>query len=378
MLLRHLLLALLFLVTIGQHAQAQAPTESSTSKRILQAEKAMSPATQKRIAAFRGANVLRGGFEDQEGVMWFGSNDGVYRYDGKIFTNLSVKDGLHNKQVYCILEDKGGVLWFGTADGLSRYDRKTFTHVPIPWSDISDPWMAKVYPVINPNQVMSMVLDDDGNFWLGTNGAGAYRFDGKTFTSFLADKGTIQEDGRHHNIIYSVLKDTSGNIWLSSITHAGVTRFDGKTFREFSIADGLSDDMIRSSFQDRSGKIWFGTHGKHATVGKRNGGLDYFDGESFTKVKNDEGLLNGHVLAIYEDKNGSIWIGRGVGPMCVYDGTTVTPFVSKQGKTFERINFITEDADGNVWFGGSKGKLFRYDGESVIDFAAQLRSNQSP
>jgi ligand-binding sensor domain-containing protein len=369
--LRHQFTALLIFITLGYYAQAQEPASGSSTQKILQAEKAMSSATKDRIAAVRSADSVWCGFLDKDGVQWFGTNEGVYRYDGKTFTNYSVKDGLHNNQVFSIVEDKDGNLWFGTADGLSRHDRKTFTYVPIPWNEITGPWLDKVYPVVNPNQVMSMAIDKDGIIWIGTNGAGAYRFDGETFTSFLADKGSVHEGGLHHNIIYSVLVDASGDIWFGSITHAGITRYDGKTFSNFSLKDGLSDDMIRSIFQDSTGKLWFGTHGKHGTPGKRNGGLDFYDGKSFTKITNDDGLLRGHVIAIYEDKSGSIWIGRGVGTMCNYDGTTLAPFVTKEGQSFNGIHFISEDATGNMWFGGRKGKLFRYDGETVTDFSRE-------
>ena len=67
--------------------------------------------------------------EDKAGVLWFATEkNGVWRYDGKTFTNLTTKDGLGNNSVFCIVEDGEGHLWFGTRDvGLSRYDGRTFT-----------------------------------------------------------------------------------------------------------------------------------------------------------------------------------------------------------------------------------------------------------
>ena len=61
--------------------------------------------------------------------MWFTTNDnGVWRYDGKSFSNFTTKDGLINNSVFSVLEDRSGNLWFGTRNGgLSRYDGKTFT-----------------------------------------------------------------------------------------------------------------------------------------------------------------------------------------------------------------------------------------------------------
>jgi ligand-binding sensor domain-containing protein len=308
---------------------------------------------------------------DKEGVLWFGSNDGVFRYDGMTFTKFSTKDGLCDNQVFSIIEDKDGSLWFGTANGLCRYDRTSFHHVPIPWSDISGPWLDTVYPIVNPNQVMCMLQDRRGDIWLGTNGAGAYRYDGETFVSYLANEGQEYSEGIHWNIIHSILEDSAGNIWFTSISHAGVSRFDGETFTHYSVKDGLSDDMVRSSYQDSKGTIWFGTHGQYSNSDNQSGGLDYFDGKSFGQLSQKDGLLRGHVMSMYEDKNGLLWLGRGVGAMCVYDGTSFAPFVTEGGKTFSGVMFIFEDAEGNVWFGGKEGKLLRYDGESVDDYSRQ-------
>ena len=271
------------------------------------------------------------------------------------------------------MEDKDGFLWFGTENGLCKYDRKTFVHVPIPWSDFSGPWTSSVYPIFNPNQVTSMLQDKAGDFWIGTNGAGAYHFDGKTFTNYLLEEGSDFEDGTHHNVITNVLEDAAGHIWFTSISHAGASRFDGKSFQHYSVKDGLSDDMIRSIYQSRDGKLWFGTHGQEVPSGKRDGGLDFFDGKTFTQLTPTDRLLSGFVMCIYEDTSGNIWVGLGIGAMCIYDGEKFSRFTSESGRTFSGVSFITEDASGNVWFGGTKGKLFRYDGESVTDFSKKRK-----
>lgn len=352
----------------GCNAYAQSPTEGSNAKRIFEAEQLMSAEAKARISAVRSGDTVWCGYQDSKGVLWFGTNKGVYRYAEGLFTNLTMDDGLSNNRIFSIIEDKEEVLWFGTENGLCKYDRKTFIHVPIPWSDLSGPEIDRVYPVVNPNQVMCLLEDKNGAIWIGTNGAGAYRYDGEKFTSFLSDRGKTSDGGSQPNVITSLLEDTAGHIWFTSISHGGVSRFDGEAFTHYSVKDGLSDDMIRSSFQDREGKIWFGTHGKFGTDGKRNGGLDFFDGKTFTKLIQDDGLLRGHVVSIYEDKSGGIWTGRGVGAMCVFDGTTFTPFATKTGQTFSRVQFIMEDSSGNIWFGGREGKLHRYDGQSISEF----------
>src|SRR5690606_30207862 len=68
--------------------------------------------------------------QDKNGHLWFGTTgEGVYRYDGKIFTQFTDKDGLSNNSVWSILEDRSGNIWFGTDNGVSRYDGKTISKI---------------------------------------------------------------------------------------------------------------------------------------------------------------------------------------------------------------------------------------------------------
>ena len=70
--------------------------------------------------------------QDKAGNFWFVSEkEGVFRYDGKSFINYTEKDGMSSNFVYCILEDNEGILWFGTADGISCFDGKKFFNIPI-------------------------------------------------------------------------------------------------------------------------------------------------------------------------------------------------------------------------------------------------------
>ncbi|NNF32545.1 MAG: hypothetical protein HKN68_00440 [Saprospiraceae bacterium] len=309
---------------------------------------------------------------DHDGDLWFGTNNnGVFSYDGKSFTNYTTQDGLISNHVISILEDRNGNLYFGTRDGLSKYDRVEFSQINIPWVDTSSTWLDEVYPVVNPNEVRSMIQGKDGIFWLGTNGAGAYRYDpdavkdgGIEFTSFLSNEGRKQSDSLYHNIISSITEDEEGNIWFTSMTHGGLSRYDGTRMTHFEMEAGLSDDMVFSSFLDSSGDLWFGS------LGNRNGGLDRFntsiegqnnDTKIFTNFNEADGLCNTNVVCLYEDKRGYLWLGSQRGEMCIYDGETFSPFTTREGKTFHGITFIKGDKKGNIYFGGMDGQLFHYD-----------------
>lgn len=305
------------------------------------------------------------GMLDSKGYLWFTSRgEGVYRFDGESFINFSKNEGLCDNDISSIFEDNDGSIWFGTTNGLCRYDRRIFTHVPIPYSDTTSLWLDKVYPIVNPNQVMSIIQDQIGNLWIGTNGAGVYKYDGENFTQYLSKVGMIYEDSLYHNVVLSITEDLSGNLWFTSLSHAGLSRYDGKSFTHFKIEEGLSDNFLRTAYCDKDGNIWVGTHGN------RNGGLDFYDGKSFVNFNKMNGLCSNNVHSIYQDNNGHIWLGSDRGNLCIYDGKTFKEFTNNQGAKFAHIECILGDAENNIWFGGRNG-LWKFDGESVFDMTKQ-------
>jgi ligand-binding sensor domain-containing protein len=313
-----------------------------------------------KINVIKPENGFNCGLLAGDGNLWFGSNGGgVYRYNGSSFENYTEDVGLCNNQVYSIIEDKDSNIWFGTQNGLCRYDGKTFTHIPIPFGDTTGVFLDKVYPIISPNAVHSLAQDKKGNIWIGTAGGGAYCYRNNKFNSYLSAIGKKQEDSLYHNWIPSITEDTNGILWFASMTHGGVSRYDGEKFTQFMPEDGLSDDMVRTIYNDKSGKIWFGFNGN------RKSGLTYYDGNSFYTYSEKDGLCNKFIRAIYEDKKGNLWLG-GEGGLCVFDGENFNEFISKDGQRFDRILFIIEDALSNIWFGGKNG-LWQFDGESVTD-----------
>ena len=310
---------------------------------------------------YGSGDVVFRGFLDKSGNMWFTtSREGVFRYDGTSFTNFTEKDGLCNNEVSAILEDKKGNIWFGTASGLCRYDGNSFTNIPVPKDEATSDWLERGYPIINPSSIMSMIQDRNGVFWLGTNGGGVYRYDGETFTSFLKNKGKLMPDSLHHNVITSIIEDKAGNIWFSSFSHGGITKYDGTTFTHYGVKDGLGDDMISTSYIDRSENLWFGT---------RSGGMSRFDGKKFITIHETEEPCQNNMASIHEDKTGKFWVASFArSGVCWYDGKSFRPTKIENSDKLNDIKFISEDNAGNIWFGGRYGLLWRYNGKVLEDF----------
>ncbi len=354
--LKHYLTLLLALCLISCSGSSQTKLEGSDA--IASVAKLQIP---KEVKVVKPENGFNSGYLDSDGVLWFGSNGGgVYRYDGTAFVHFTEEDGLSSNQVFAITEGKNGMLWLGTQNGLCQYDGTTFTHVPIPFSDTSGVWLDKVYPILSPNAVHSLIQDRKGNLWIGTGCAGAYRYDGQSFTSFQSKIGRKQEDSLYHNWVPSITEDSQGNIWFASMTHGGASKYDGETFTHFLIEDGLTDDMVRVVYEDRSGNIWFGFNGN------RESGLTYYDGESMTSFYEKDGLCSKSIRSIFEDNTGNLWLGGDRGNLCIFDGTTFSEFTSSKGQRFAGVLVLTQDAQGNIWFGGRHG-LWKFDGEVVTE-----------
>ena len=316
---------------------------------------------------YGAGDVTTNGFLDDSGNIWFATlTEGVFKYNGTSFTNFTIDDGLCSNSVNAMIQDNNGLLWFATSKGLCNYNGKTFNNYPLPQEHVPGVSPKNGLSSSKTEVVLSLIQDSKGIFWIGTNASGAYSFDGEKFTSFLRYSGRIHPTNNiYNNCIQSIVEDDSGNIWFTSQTHGGISRYDGENFTHFTKEDGLSDDMIFSSFKDKDGNLWFGT--------LDNGLISYSEG-SFNFFNENNGLNNNMVSCFYQDKTGKLWIGSfRESTVSWFDGGNFisVPF-DKEQKLVE-IRFITEDKDGNIWFGGRYGILWRYNGEVLTDFTQQKR-----
>ncbi len=311
-------------------------------------------------------DIVTNGLLDRDGNMWFTTfSKGIYKYDGVKFTNFTTKDGLCSNKVNSVIEDKDGLLWFATSEGLCKYDGKTFINFQLPKENPKDVSAETGLPSRESTEILSLIQGKSGEFWLGTF-KGTYHFDGERFTSYLKFKGRIHPvDNVYNNVIQSIVEDNAGNSWFTSQTHGGITRYDGKVFNDFTMEDGLPDDMIFSSFKDVEGNLWFGTLDK---------GLIYYKNGTFKFFDEDDGLNNNMVSCFYQDNTGKLWIGSfRESTVSWFDGKKFTSVPFDKDQKLVELRFITEDKDGNIWFGGRYGILYRYDGQELKDFTQLKR-----
>lgn len=291
--------------------------------------------------SLREGDNVHCGLQDKAGNLWFGTTgDGIYKYDGRLFTQYTKRNGLNSNTVWSIFQDKNGAIWIGTDAGICLYDNNEFTKIQV--SQPSDTIKGKF-------DVWSIMQDRSGKLWLAT-GIGVYVYDGKFFTAFdvgtasgieckfsveeiLEDKddnfwfggrcnpGVYMYDGKSITHIkpngedwtWPVLQDKKDNIWFSS--WKGAYRYDGESFKTFTKKDGLSGDMVARIVEDKRGNLWFG-----------GDGLSHYDGRSFTKFTSKDGLSNTSVWTILEDKTGNLWVGTRETGLYLYDGKRFTEY----------------------------------------------------
>lgn len=308
---------------------------------------------------------VRCSIKDKQGNLWFGTTgEGVYCYDGKLFTQFIIKDGSNNNSVSCILEDNSGNIWFGTGNGLFKLDGNEI--VPVPLQEINS---NNTLPINSNSKVtiMSMIQSKNGTLWLGTS-SGVYTYKENLFSAFLNNESVINSDSLHLKNIESMLEDKNGNIWFGSYVSEGISFFDGKTLTRLKPNVTLKHFgyvRVLSILEDNAGMIWFGT----------GDGAFRFDGEKLTKIGDEVGI--NWVYSILEDENGNLWFStEGIsgqiddtGGVWRFDGKSFTKFTTKEGLVHNGVFSIVEDNGGNLWFGTRNTGLSKYDGENFTTFS---------
>jgi ligand-binding sensor domain-containing protein len=292
-------------------------------------------------------NNVHCSMQDKAGNLWFGTTgDGVYKYDGKSFTQFNTSNGLNHNMVNHILEDKDGKIWIGTEAGLCLYDGKTVTEIQIPLPKNMPP--NKFH---NTHDVFSIMQDKSGKLWLATID-GVYIYDGKSFTSFIVNEGVGGYKNSNNNVEY-ILEDKAGNIWFGGRVNKGVFRYDGKSLTNLK---PNGDNWAWPVLQDKNGNIWFSNWS----------GVYRYDGKSFTSFTKKDGLSGDMVARIIEDKKGNLWFG-GAG-LSRYDGKSFTRFTTKDGLLNESVWTILEDKTGDIWVGTRETILHRFDGKTFTSY----------
>ncbi len=259
------------------------------------------------------------------------------------FKHLKVEDGLTQNTVFAILQDSKGFMWFGTKDGLNRYDGykfKTFRKDP------SDP------SSLGNNYVQSLYEDKQGDIWVGTS-AGLYIYD-TAMDIFRRFDVTTADGNRVARNVECIKADGQGNIWIGACWQ-GLFRYDTAK-RELSMTAyvdgtprGLANNGIQDICIDSDGKVWV------ALIG---GGLNMYDHSTGTiRFFNIDlpGMRN-EVMSLLEESGNTILLGTTGAGILRFDKITheMTPFINNEEGTMYVRCILKQDSD-NIWIGSESG-----------------------
>ncbi|MFO1150394.1 MAG: two-component regulator propeller domain-containing protein [Alsobacter sp.] len=300
-------------------------------------------------------------FKDRDGALWVGSDQGLDVYDPETETFRHVRVDNDNPVVNHVSQDEAGLIWLATVQGLYRLDPRTgqtrrFLHDPGDAASLAS------------NDVKSSGLDREGQFWVAT-GEGLEAFDraaGKA-TFRIPIKESVREFYFH--------EDRAGTFWIVYGSGNGLAQYDRatKTLTRFALEGGQAGGSgltgVYAILEDHEGTIWLGTMGE---------GLMRYDRRerSFTAYRHDPGsietLAENRVIALFEDTQQNIWVGLHASPPNSFPAVKlpferiVTPVSDPKAIGETLVNTVFTDTEGVLWVGagGALGRIDRDAGGS--------------
>ena len=311
--------------------------------------------------------------------MWFGTQDGLNKYDGFKFTIYKhIKNNprsLPANLVNSINEDANGNIWVGTRlGGLSKFDRATDSFTTYIHNE-------KNNKSISDNNINVIYKDRAANIWVGTsNGLNLYNSNTKSFTSYFnipGDPASIS-----NSKIFSIAEDASHNLWIG--TSKGLNLFDkkhGKFIRFFDNNPGTNGDnnTIKAIVEDDQKNIWVGTGKGIDLIDKKNHTLIYYAVEP---DKNLTGDINS-IYCLTKTGNNRFWIGSNT-TLQLFDAgqRKLIPIDQKtDGETLmpnDGIYSLCEDKEGVLWMGTTSEGIVKYDRNLTIFPSFQASATGTP
>lgn len=335
--------------------------------------------------------------QDSRGFLWFGTANGLNRYDSRTFKTYSgsqTENGLSSGYILSLLNDTHGTLWVGTANGLYIYQPQTDSLLSVKLPKAADGtnihtvnvlfedrknmvWVGTTSGLfllnarhqvigffkagangLSGNNIHAIADDAENNIWVGTNkGLTQMQPHGLSFTCT-----TIRHNGQPGHIaddnILSLAVDTGNNLWIG-FHESGLDYYNTST-KKFTHYNNSSDpgdgsDNIRKIIVD-SGKLWIGTQGGLVTFDMAN--------HRFFSYKHDpdnpKSINQNSIYSLFFDRNHTLWVGTYFGGVNIAAAPIFKiyqPNTTNSGISNNVISAMAEDAQHNLWLGTEGGGL---------------------
>lgn len=252
------------------------------------------------------------------------------------FSNLSTRDGLPSNIISAVAQDNNDFIWIGTGNGLARYDGynfKTFKRLEHPHS-------------LPANEISSLLVDGD-YLWVGT-WRGLCKINTLNFS-------VTRIDLKEHNVIRTLYKDKSGNIWIGTATGLIKVSPDQSLTAYTVESHRLSHNTVRSIFVDDQSELWVGTYDKLNKLNKKTDQFISIDLKENYKPELKNNLIQD--IKPVTDNDSLLWIGTETG-LCLFNKYThlYTAYRAQPyGFSNEVIKNIYIDPTGKLWLGTDFG-----------------------
>lgn len=280
-------------------------------------------------------------------ILVYGYGTAIAQKEKKSFKHLTVEDGLSQSSVLSIAQDSMGFMWFGTKDGLNKYNTRNF--------EIYKRERGKRSSLTSAQNINALLTDSKGNLWVGTQkGLNKYLPESNSFKRFVTNPKKTNTIS--HNIIRSLFEDKSGQIWVG--TDSGLNKLNkDDTFIRFQKGDvnipGLAHQLVKSIYQDYKGLMWIATMNGLTSMELINGKYVF---QSYYHKKDDpNSLIDNDLSVVYEDSKHNLWIGTHNNGLELFDQEkgSFRHFISKKDDpnsiSSNVIRKIKMAADGKLW-----------------------------
>ena len=263
-------------------------------------------------------NLVSGLVEDHEGDIWVATARGVDRFRDPAAQIFSTLNGLSGDVIDTVYSGHEDGVWVGTAHGL---DRLAGGGVTVFSTEAGLPGPT----------VLSTYEDPAHKLWVAT-GSGLAVGSGDRFVEVRT------ADGQHLDHVFNISGDSTGSLWLGD-TKRGLFAVRGGVARAVEIpmqrGDAISSLLVR-----RNGETWLGHYGGGITVICRDAPRKHYDSR--------DGLGGGPVRALYEDRDGAVWVGTGEGLSCLRNARW-TAWRTAQGLPEGGVLGVVDDEAGGLW-----------------------------
>lgn len=272
---------------------------------------------------------------DKEGVLWTGTNKGLFRIIDKKIDLQLVKD----LEITCLFSDKINSLWIGTHENLLNYTGSLKQYI-----------LSKEY---NANDILSIISDYEQNIWIGTH-SGLFKFRDEGFVCYDF------EDGLKSTMIYPIVldKNHTNTIWFGT-DRGGMYKFDGNGFTNYNKQNGLPGITVRGLVFDSIGRLWIATEK----------GLSIRQNDIYTNIPE---MQNVFIQSLYLDKLQRLWVGLTDGvamieniysPAGIKINHMKLPTPAKAADHL--ITAFCGDERGNVWMASFISGIYLYNNHSI-------------